>query len=169
MRVSVVVPALNEEAHLGGLLSDLAAQTRPGDEVFVVDAGSRDGTAEIASRFPFVTLLEGRPPVAKGRNLGGFSASGEVLVFLDADVRLKEGFLEGLVGEFEGRGLAVACPRYVPRTAPRHRYAPCTRSLTRCSSRASTLSPRGRGTASSCGAASSRRAGASTPSSSSTT
>ncbi|MDP9454772.1 MAG: hypothetical protein CYG60_24950 [Actinobacteria bacterium] len=113
-RLSVVIPALNEQAHLGGLLSDLAAQTRPADEVFVVDAGSRDGTVSVAGKFPFVTLLEGRPPVAEGRNLGGFASSGEVVVFLDADVRLKGGFLEDLLREFEGRGLDVACPRYVP-------------------------------------------------------
>ena len=113
-KLSVVIPALNEEAHLGGLLSDLAAQTRPADEIFVVDAGSRDATVSVAKRFPFVTLLEGCPPVAEGRNLGGFAASGEVVVFLDADGRLEEGFLEGLLREFEGRGLDVACPRYVP-------------------------------------------------------
>ncbi len=113
-RLSVVIPALNEQAHLGGLLSDLAAQTRPADEVFVVDAGSRDGTVSVAGKFPFVMLLEGRPPVAEGRNLGGFASSGEVVVFLDADVRLKGGFLEDLLREFEGRGLDVACPRYVP-------------------------------------------------------
>ena len=113
-KLSVVIPALNEEAHLGGLLSDLVAQTRPADEVFVVDAGSGDGTVSVARRFPFVTLVEGRPPVAEGRNLGGFAATGEVVVFLDADGRLEEDFLEGLLGEFEGRGLDVACPRYVP-------------------------------------------------------
>lgn len=114
MKVSVVIPALNEEAHVGGLLSDLAAQTRRADEVFVVDAGSVDGTVSVARGFPFVSLLEGRPPVADGRNLGGFAASGDVVVFLDADVRLEAGFLEGLLGEFERRGLDVACPRYVP-------------------------------------------------------
>ena len=114
VKVSVVVPALNEEAQIGGLLSDLSAQNRPADEVFVVDAGSVDGTVSIVKRFPFVTLLGGHPPVAAGRNLGGFMASGDVVVFLDADVRLGEGFLEDLLGEFEGRGLDVACPRYVP-------------------------------------------------------
>ena len=113
-KLSVVIPTLNEEAHLGGLLSDLATQTRPADEIFVVDAGSWDGTVSVARGFPFVTLLEGHPPVAEGRNLGGFASSGEVVVFLDADVRLNEGFLEGMIGEFEGRGLDVACPRYVP-------------------------------------------------------
>ncbi len=114
VNVSVVIPTLNEEAHLGGLLSDLCAQTLPADEVFVVDAGSVDDTVSVARGVPFVTLLAGRPPVAEGRNLGGFAASGEVVVFLDADVRLEEDFLEGLLGEFEAHGLDVACPRYVP-------------------------------------------------------
>ena len=114
MRVSVVVPALNEERYLGGVLSDLAAQTRPPDETIVVDAGSTDGTVEVARRFPSVELLAGTPPVANGRNLGGMAATGDMIVFLDADVRLREGFLERFLAQMGKRRLDVACPRYVP-------------------------------------------------------
>ncbi len=113
--MSVIVPALNEERHVGSLLSDVLSQTRSADEVIVVDAGSEDGTVSVAERFPGVVLLTGSPPVAKGRNLGGRRAGGDVLVFLDADVRLPEGFFEGLLEEFEKRRLDVACPRYGPR------------------------------------------------------
>jgi glycosyltransferase involved in cell wall biosynthesis len=113
-RLSVIIPTLNEERHIGSLLSDIAAQTREPEEVLVVDAGSADGTVAAARRYGFVRLLEGAPPVACGRNLGGRSATGDVLVFLDADVRLREGFFEGLLREFERRRLDVACPRYVP-------------------------------------------------------
>src|SRR5918997_4329104 len=113
-KLSVIIPTLNEERHVGPLLSDIAAQTREPEEVLVVDAGSADGTPAVARRFGFVRLLEGTPPVACGRNLGGRSATGEVLVFLDADVRLNEGFFEGLLREFERRRLDVACPRYLP-------------------------------------------------------
>src|SRR4028119_842197 len=112
--LSVIVPALNEERHVGSLLSDVSSQTRSADEVIVVDAGSEDGTVSVAERFPGVVLLNGSPPVAKGRNLGGRRAGGDVLVFLDADVRLPEGFFEGLLEEFEKRRLYIACPRYVP-------------------------------------------------------
>ena len=111
---SVIIPALNEERYLGSLLSDVAAQTRAPDEVIVVDAGSEDRTVPVARRFPFVTLLEATPPVAIGRNAGGRAASGDVLVFLDADVRLSEGFLEAFLADFERRGLDVACPLYYP-------------------------------------------------------
>ncbi|MCA1715840.1 MAG: glycosyltransferase [Actinobacteria bacterium] len=52
--------------------------------------------------------------MAKGRNLGGRRTGGDVLVFLDADVRLPQGFFEGLLEEFEKRRLDIACPRYVP-------------------------------------------------------
>ncbi|MCA1687677.1 MAG: glycosyltransferase [Actinobacteria bacterium] len=113
-RLSVIIPTLNEERHVGLLLSDIAAQTRKPDEVLVVDAGSGDGTVSVARRAPFVSLLGGEPPVACGRNLGGRRATGEVLIFLDADVRLNEGFFEGLLREFERRRLDIACPLYVP-------------------------------------------------------
>ena len=49
-RVSVVIPALNEERRLGPLLASLARQTRPADELVVVDDGSADGTTDLARR-----------------------------------------------------------------------------------------------------------------------
>jgi glycosyltransferase involved in cell wall biosynthesis len=113
-KLSIIIPTLNEERHVGALLSDVASQTRKPDEVLVVDAGSTDATVSVVLRFPFVKVLAGTPPVACGRNLGGRSAKGNVLIFLDADVRLSGGFFEGFLEEFEGRHLDVACPLYVP-------------------------------------------------------
>src|SRR5215208_7744413 len=121
--LSVIVPTLNEERYVGALLSDVTSQTRTPDEVLVVDAGSEDGTASVVRRFSGVTLLAGTPPVAAGRNLGGWSASGDVLIFLDADVRLEKDFFEGFLEEFERRGLDVACPLYAP-----YRSTPAIRS-----------------------------------------
>jgi glycosyltransferase involved in cell wall biosynthesis len=117
--VSVVIPALNEERLLGGLLADLAAQTRPPDEVLVVDAGSEDGTVAVAERFPFVEVLHASPPVAVGRNAGGRRAGGDITIFLDADARLPEGFLERFLAAFESRGYDVACPLYYPHGSTR--------------------------------------------------
>jgi glycosyltransferase involved in cell wall biosynthesis len=113
-RLSVIIPTLNEERHVGALLSDVALQTRLPDEVLVVDAGSEDDTVAVARKFAFVRLLDGEPPVARGRNLGGRSARGDVLVFLDADTRVPERFFENFLAELEGRSLDIACPKYVP-------------------------------------------------------
>ncbi len=113
-KLSIIIPTLNEERHIGSLLSDIAAQTREPEEVLVVDAGSTDGTVPATRRYPFAKLLEGEPPVACGRNLGGRSATGEVLIFLDADVRLPPSFFEGFLEEFESRRLDIGCPLYLP-------------------------------------------------------
>jgi glycosyltransferase involved in cell wall biosynthesis len=113
VRFSVVIPALNEERHLGQLLSDIQRQSLRPDEIIVVDAGSSDATVSIAEHSP-AAVLHGEPPVARGRNLGGFSATGELIFFLDADTRLPESFFEDFVCEVERRRLDIACPRYLP-------------------------------------------------------
>lgn len=113
-RLSIVIPTLNEERHVGKLLSVVASQTRRPDEVVVVDAGSQDETVSIVRRFPFARLLEGTPPVACGRNLGGWDTTGDIVIFLDSDVRLPEDFFEDFIADFERRGLDVACPLYLP-------------------------------------------------------
>ncbi len=46
-KLSVIIPTLNEERHVGAMLSDIAAQTRRPDEVLVVDASSTDDTASV--------------------------------------------------------------------------------------------------------------------------
>ncbi|OGO45961.1 MAG: hypothetical protein A2W37_03645 [Chloroflexi bacterium RBG_16_63_12] len=47
-QLSVIIPTLNEVHTLPGLLDALTAQTRRPDEIIVADAGSKDGTAELA-------------------------------------------------------------------------------------------------------------------------
>jgi glycosyltransferase involved in cell wall biosynthesis len=114
MKVSIVIPTLNEENYVGFVLSDIARQTRKAHEVIVVDGTSQDATASVIDRFPGVDLLIGGPPVANQRNLGGRKASGDILIFLDADVRLSETFLEGFLERIEQRNLDIACPLYTP-------------------------------------------------------
>ena len=113
MRVSIVIPALNEEPYLGQLLLDIHHQSRRPEELIVVDAGSSDATVRIAQQSQAV-VLHSEPPVAQGRNLGGYSATGELIFFLDADTRLPKTFLEDFVSEVERRRLDIACPRYLP-------------------------------------------------------
>ncbi len=87
MRLSVVVPVLDEEARIE---AHLAASMRvPSvDEIIVVDGGSRDRTVELVGRFRDVRLLAAAAGRGTQQNAGARAASGDVLLFLHADVLL---------------------------------------------------------------------------------
>lgn len=91
--ISIIVPVYNEEAAVGGLLDNLSAQGPA--EIIVVDGGSTDRTAELAS--PRAHLIRSETGRAAQMNAGAAAASGETLLFLHADVRLEEGSL-GRIG-----------------------------------------------------------------------
>jgi rSAM/selenodomain-associated transferase 2 len=86
-RLSVIVPVLNEAAHVGATLRDLVACRIPGTELLVVDGGSRDATPQIAERFcdRLIVAPEGR---ASQMNVGAGLARGEILWFVHADTRV---------------------------------------------------------------------------------
>ncbi len=104
--LSVIIPTLNEEKFLPRLLSALAGQSRPPDEIIVADAGSVDGTVEVARKYSCRVVRGGLP--ARGRNEGAWAARGNVFLFLDADVLPDRTFLEKTLQEFERRRLDVA-------------------------------------------------------------
>ncbi len=104
--LSIIIPTLNEAAYLPRLLDALARQTRPADEVIVADAGSTDGTAELA-RSRGARVVRGGVP-AVGRNAGARAAEGDLLLFLDADVLPPPDFLERAVQEFLRKRYDVA-------------------------------------------------------------
>jgi glycosyltransferase involved in cell wall biosynthesis len=86
--VSVVVRCFNEERMIGRLLSGLAAQTRPADQIVLVDSGSTDGTIDIASRYPVQIQHIDPASFSFGRslNLGLRSATGDLVVVASAHV-----------------------------------------------------------------------------------
>ncbi len=87
MRVSVIIPVLNEEARISEALRDVAEL--PGIfEVIVVDGGSTDRTRQLVEAQPFATLVRAPRGRATQLNVGAAQAQGEVLLFLHADVRL---------------------------------------------------------------------------------
>ena len=89
MRLSVVIPVLDEASALPDALAALAPLRADGHEVIVVDGGSTDATCEIARRLAdrILTAPCGR---ALQMNAGAQAARGDVLLFLHADSRLPE-------------------------------------------------------------------------------
>lgn len=113
MRLSVIVPTLNEVGYLPRLLGDLAEQSHPPDEVIVVDATSTDGTADLArSMGARVSPDGGLPGVA--RNVGAGLAHGEWLLFVDADVRLAPDVLAVAMAAVTARELDGASTWFSP-------------------------------------------------------
>lgn len=89
MRVSVVIPGYNAAAYLRETIATAQAQTHAAAEVIVVDDGSRDDTAAIAHACAGVRVVEqANQGVGAARNAGLRVATGDFVLFLDADDRL---------------------------------------------------------------------------------
>ena len=84
-RVSVIIPAFNEAAHIAATLQPVRAG-RP-HEIILVDGGSTDGTRAIAQAAG-ATVLQSKPGRARQMNAGAARATGNVLLFLHADTLL---------------------------------------------------------------------------------
>ena len=102
MRLSIVVPALDEEVALAATL----ARARDGDvhEVIVVDGGSRDATCTVAARSADRVLVTA-PGRARQMNAGAEAANGDVLLFLHADTLLPAGFADAVAGALADPGV----------------------------------------------------------------
>lgn len=103
--ISVIVPALNEAAHLPGLLAALAREATP-HEVLVVDGGSRDATRELA-RQAGARVLSSEPGRGQQLGAGAAASSGRVLLFLHADSRFPVGGLARIEAALDAD---PACP-----------------------------------------------------------
>lgn len=89
IRVSIVIPAYNEEFHLRSCLQAIADQTQPVHEVLVVDNNSTDHTAKVAAAYPFVRVIqEPRQGRVFARDTGFNAATGDVIGRIDADIIL---------------------------------------------------------------------------------
>ncbi|PWG64147.1 glycosyl transferase [Spiribacter halobius] len=87
MRLSVIVPVLNEASGIAATLGALAPARAAGDEVLVVDGGSHDGTPELAAPLADRVLVA-EPGRARQMNAGAVAARGDVLWFVHGDTRV---------------------------------------------------------------------------------
>ena len=100
MRLTIVVPAFNEEAYLAPTLRSIrAAADQAGAasgaevDIVVVDNASTDGTAALARDLGATVVHEPVQGIARARNAGARRAAGDVLVFFDADVDVPRSLL----------------------------------------------------------------------------
>jgi len=111
MKLSVIIPCKNEVGVVDALLTSLEVQTRTIDELIVVDSHSTDGTAKhvrkLGKQLPLKIVKAIKKGVAEARNIGGRESTGDVLLFLDADARLENDFIERFLYEYTKRKLAV--------------------------------------------------------------
>ncbi|MGH2723189.1 MAG: glycosyltransferase [Actinomycetota bacterium] len=116
MKVSLVATVKDAAGEVAEFLASIAAQTRPPDEVVIVDGGSTDGTAEILREAPGVSLIEEPGAnIARGRNVAVRAASHEAIACSDADCVLAPDWLERILEPLEA-GADVSMGLYRPLT-----------------------------------------------------
>jgi len=114
--ISVVIPTLNEAARIENLVAALRNQTHAPLEILVCDGDSDDDTATLAAA-QGARVLPCERGTSRQRNEGARQASGELLVFLDADDLPHPRFLEGVARAYGRLPFAIACPWFVARDA----------------------------------------------------
>lgn len=101
MKISIIIPCKNESGVVENLLDSLVQQTRPADEVIVVDSNCTDDTIAraktYAKKLPLKTTSTTQKGPAHARNHGASKATGDMIIFADADLIFPEYFLQ----EFE--------------------------------------------------------------------
>lgn len=132
--VSIVVPNYNGEALLATMLPRLvdAIGREPVAEIIVADANSSDGSVGmVRSRWPVVLVVESETPLgfAANCNRGAARASGEIVLFLNTDVAVEDGFLGPLLEPFADADVFAVGPRILRPTPGR--VAPINESLHR--------------------------------------
>jgi glycosyltransferase involved in cell wall biosynthesis len=114
MHLSIIIPAFNEarliEQTLRSITVSLEANRQPGftSEVIVVDNNSTDNTAELAGQAGATVVFEPINQIGRARNAGAAYATGEWLLFLDADSLLSPGLLADILRVIES-GQYVGC------------------------------------------------------------
>ena len=104
MKLSIIIPAYNEEKYLPATLERIVAALAAagGDsEIIVVDNESEDKTREIAGSSGAKVIRESVHNIGKVRNTGGKNAAGEILIFVDADTLVPAGLFRKIAEAME--------------------------------------------------------------------
>jgi cellulose synthase/poly-beta-1,6-N-acetylglucosamine synthase-like glycosyltransferase len=105
-RVSVIVPAYNSASTIGRCLEALGSQSRPADEVIVVDDGSTDDTARVAETLGVRVIRQRNQGPGAARNRGAAETQGDLLLFTDADCAPTVDWVERMLDGFDSPDIA---------------------------------------------------------------
>jgi len=101
VKVSIVIPALNEEDSIEDCLRSIRDQSFRDYEIIVVDGGSTDGTVEIADRYADRVISAPGSSIGEARWIGIQEAQGEIIVSTDADTLHPRFWLDRLTRHFK--------------------------------------------------------------------
>jgi glycosyltransferase involved in cell wall biosynthesis len=102
LRVTAAIPCYNGERFIGKALEAILSQTRQVDEILVIDDGSTDNSALVASQCPRVRLIQHdcNKGLAQARNTALSNAVGDVIVYVDADACAEPNMVASLLREY---------------------------------------------------------------------
>jgi glycosyltransferase involved in cell wall biosynthesis len=101
MKISVVIPAYNEEKRIGRCLQSILDQTEKPDEIIVVDNNCIDGTDEIAQKMGAKIVKEKKQGMICARDAGFDAAQSEIIARTDADTILPKDWISKIKKAFE--------------------------------------------------------------------
>jgi 4,4'-diaponeurosporenoate glycosyltransferase len=116
-KVSIIIPSRNEENNIENILSDLEKQDFDIQEIICVDDNSTDSTAEKIKKHDVkYLLLDNLPKGWKGKTWacqnGALAAIGDLLLFIDADVRLSKSAVSSLVAHYSKQDIPLSVQPY---------------------------------------------------------
>ena len=117
MRISAIIPTFNRSEHLVATLEQLLELARPPEEIIVVDqtrehpAVVLDRLTRLADRDAIRWLRRRTPSITGAMNAGAVAASGDVLLFLDDDVRIPSELVSAHAHAHERQAVAIVAGR----------------------------------------------------------
>ncbi len=113
MRITVAIPAYNEEKRLPATLASIAKLIRTPDEVLVVDGGSTDKTRDVARAFGARVLTVPHRGIGFARQEGLLAATGDVVAWTDADTQVPATWLGAIEETLEKPGVVAVYGHYI--------------------------------------------------------
>lgn len=111
MKVSIIVPAYNEEKYIAACIESLLDQEVPADEILIINNNSTDDTVAIAKRYPVRIITETIQGMIPARNRGFNEAQYDIIARTDSDARVPRDWIKQIKAHFkDGKLVAVSGP-----------------------------------------------------------